>query len=82
MGRPIGNRHRVPKKQWNKWNPIAQDMFNQMYMSVRHNQSILHHPHAPMLTSVQWQTVAWNVAWLAADAANGRDIRETIEERV
>lgn len=70
MGRPVGNKHRVPKKQWNKWNELARRMFNRMYETLDpKRQWVFHHPNAALLPDAHWSTVRWNVAWEAATAA-------------
>jgi hypothetical protein len=65
------NLYHVPNRQWMKWSPQARGVFNLMYSTVRSNQGLFIHPKATKHTREQWGTVAWNVAWTAASAANG-----------
>jgi len=62
---------RVPQKQWRRWSPNARVVFNAVYTATS-DQDIIKHPKAPTLADDQWLTIRWNVAWLAADAADGR----------
>ena len=72
LGRKVGNRHKVPKKQWTKWNNHAQRVFNDVYKALRPSmQHLLVHPGAVLMHKEHWETVRWNAAWLAANAANG-----------
>lgn len=72
MGRPVTNKHKVPKKQWDKWSNHARKVFNQMYYTLRPSmQFVFMHPDAAPLTKEQWQTVRWNAAWEAACAVDG-----------
>ena len=71
VGRPVANKNKVPKKQWDKWSRQAQKVFNLVYRSMRpSNQHVYHHPEAPMLAARHWQTVRWNASWIAADAVD------------
>ena len=38
LGRKVGNRHKVPVKQWNKWSNHAKRVFNDVYMALRVSQ--------------------------------------------
>lgn len=71
MGRPVGNKHKVPVKMWNDWNNTARRVFNKTYERMRRDQSIFSHPKAAPMAKEHWTTVAWNAAWIAADAAAG-----------
>ncbi len=71
LGRKVGNKHKVPKKQWNKWSNHAKRVFNDVYMALRiSKQPLLIGPFAPLRPVREWQVLRWNVAWEAADAAN------------
>lgn len=63
------NKYHVPKKQWSKWSPGARAVFNNMYMNMRRNQLGFVHPEAEVQPLKQWETTAWNAAWIAASAA-------------
>jgi hypothetical protein len=70
----IRNTYRVPKKTWRKWSATARQVFNGLY------RSMMDSPWAFQTQSVQemglkrrqWRVTAWNSAWIAADAADGR----------
>ena len=73
LGRKVGNKHKVPKKQWNKWTNHACRVFNDVYQSFRHSmQPVLVHPGATIMPREHWGTLRWNAAWLAAEAAHGK----------
>lgn len=72
MGRPVTNKHKVPKKQWDRWSNTARRTFNVLYASMRPNkQWAFMHPKAPLLSKAHWHVLRWNAAWEAAAAANG-----------
>lgn len=72
MGRPVTNKHKVPKGQWRDWSNTARRVFNVTYESMRPSmQWAFMHPEAPLMPKQHWETVRWNAAWQAADAADG-----------
>lgn len=66
----IKNKNRVPKKQWSKWSKEAKAIFNDCYDFFFNNQGLVMHPKAHELKPDHWKTVAWNAAWIAADACD------------
>jgi len=68
MTAQVRNTFRVPVRQWRKWDDDQRRVFNGTYDWVHDNQSVTTHPKAPKHSAAQWKTVAWNVAWIAADA--------------
>lgn len=64
------NRNRVPTKQWRKWSAKAHDVFNEVYSFAYDNPDLMTHPAAPKPKPLYWKTVAWNAAWIAADAVD------------
>ena len=62
------NRNKVPLKQWRKWNVAARKVFNETYGTMRKNQWAFLHPKQDKVSPQLWRTVAWNAAWIAADA--------------
>jgi hypothetical protein len=72
-GRPVTNKHKVPKSQWGRWSPQAQKTFNAMYRSLRPSMqfAFLHLGATPM-SREHWETTRWNVAWEAACIADGQ----------
>jgi hypothetical protein len=72
LGQPVKNKHKVPKKQWNKWSNFARRVFNDMMYSMRPKlQFAFLHPGAMPMAQEHWQTVRWNAAWSAAEAVRG-----------
>lgn len=63
------NIHKVNHRNWNKWGDIGQKVFNGTYELLKLNREIMLHPKTPRIPEDEWNTVAWNAAWLAADAA-------------
>lgn len=62
------NLYGVHKRMWRKWNQQARFIFNYVYTSLG-DQAIIVHPEASIIPQPHWQTIKWNAAWLAADAA-------------
>ncbi len=72
LGQPVKNKHKVPKKQWNKWSNHARRVFNDMMYSLRPSmQFAFLHPDAIAAPTGHWATTRWNVAWTAAEAVSG-----------
>ncbi len=72
MGRPVGNKHKVPKKQWVKWSNHAKKIFNELYESmVGRGQWKFLHVKQPAIPKNWWQVTAWNASWTAASIADG-----------
>lgn len=71
IGRPISNKHKVPKKMWRRWSRQAKRTFNAMMYSMRPRmQPIVQHPDAPLLSRDHWHTIRWNTSCIAADAVD------------
>ena len=71
MGRPVANKHRVAKKEWRKWSEHARRVFNDLYGELPpKSQWKVVSPYATLVPETHWQVLRWNVAWLAAEAAN------------
>lgn len=72
LGHPVKNKNKVPLKKWTRWSNHAKKVFNDLYHELRHTmQSTVAHPDALPLPKDHWETLRWNAAWLAADAADG-----------
>lgn len=72
VGRPVANRFKVPKKQWDRWSVAAQKMFNHLFQSMRPSrQFVFMHPQALPIDRKHWDTIRWNAAWEAACAIDG-----------
>ena len=77
------NVNRVPKKQWMKWSTNARLAFNRSYEFIYNNQDLIIHPRAATASPFHWKTIAWNAAWIAADAIDDSIPTEivTVERR-
>lgn len=69
--RTVANKHKVAQKQWRKWNLLARKVFNEVYGTMKRNQSLFLHPKQSKTDARMWNTTAWNAAWTAADAVKG-----------
>jgi hypothetical protein len=72
------NRFKVPSARWNRWSDTARCVFNSVFMQAKDSQMLYLHPKTDPVPKVQWQTTAWNVAWIAADAV--QDVMEARAE--
>jgi hypothetical protein len=71
MGRPVTNKYKVPKRQWEAWSNAARRMFNRMYYTLRPSmQYAFIHLGAAPIPRQHWETTRWNVAWEAAQAVD------------
>lgn len=77
------NRHRVPASQWRKWTQAERTLFNNLYESVLDQRVYNGHPKSTLLTHECWKTIAWNVAWQAADQmrSHRKLVYETVDQR-
>jgi hypothetical protein len=72
LGKPVSNKHKVPKHHWAKWSNHARRVFNRMMHSLRPSmQFAFLHPDATAASRAHWATTRWNAAWMAASAADG-----------
>lgn len=67
------NIYKVPKKQWSKWNDSGKEMFNSLLEKIMNLHGNFLHPKTPEMPHEEWQTVAWNAAWLAASITTEQD---------
>lgn len=65
------NNFKAPTKQWRKWSETARAVFNRVYDFAIENPTLMLHPRAEVPKPAHWKTVAWNAAWVAADAVDG-----------
>lgn len=63
------NVHGVHKAQWREWGDLGHRVFNQLYESMRESQYAYNHPQQQPIPPEHWNTVCWNAAWQAANAA-------------
>ena len=73
------NVYQVPKKQWSKWSKEAKAIFNRCFDFFYENQKLTMHPKAKKMRVDHWKTVAWNAAWIAADACDDSIPTEIID---
>ena len=64
------NQFKVPLNKWKKWSILAKKVFNSQFETLKNNQKVLTHPQMKEVSKRMWSTVAWNSAWLAADAVD------------
>lgn len=62
------NSYKVPKDQWRQWDESAQAVFNETYKSIQDVYGNFLHPLTGNISKEEHKTIAWNSAWLAADA--------------
>lgn len=62
------NINNVPKRQWRKWNQQSRYIFNSVYNQMSYQHTVKH-PQMDKMYDDYWNTIRWNAAWLAADAA-------------
>ncbi len=67
------NVHKVSKRQWKKWTEAGRLVFNDLYETSVANQHLFIHPKATLVSNANWDTIAWNHAWLAADYVSMRE---------
>lgn len=73
-----GNVNRVPKKAWARWSKMARAVFNETYHAVFRGWDHLA-PESLQATKAQARKVlAWNSAWMAADAADDASAKLSI----
>ena len=72
LGQPVKNKHKVPKKMWDRWSNFARRVFNDVMYGMRPNmQFAFLHPGAIPQKKEHWQTTRYNAAWTAAEAVRG-----------
>lgn len=73
------NTFNVPAQLWDQWQNAARRVFNETYEAVFENQLLYIHPKTPTIKPKRWKTTAWNVAVLAAFAAQEAIIEYRVE---
>jgi hypothetical protein len=69
------NRFNVPQKMWLKWSVQARHVFNRMYeylISIEASPDVVLHPNSAKPNAEEWQTLAWNMSFMAAQAVDNR----------
>jgi hypothetical protein len=66
---PIPNINSVSKRQWKKWEPEQQLVFNRVYRDMASKQVMLGDHFAKECSDEAWTTLRWNAAFVAACAA-------------
>lgn len=76
----VPNKHRVDPLVWqDEWSESGRQLFNDLYEFLSETeQGIIMHPKAEPIKKSHWRTLAWNVAWIAADFEN--EIRTEVEK--
>lgn len=60
------NKHKMNKRQWQRWSEPQQRMFNAVYETGLLSERVMLHPQTPELEREHWNTIAWNFAFTAA----------------
>lgn len=60
------NTYKVQKKQWNKWNAEAQELFNALFVEMKENQWCFKPDTVPDIEDKPWEVISWNAAFIAA----------------
>lgn len=66
------NKYKVPTRPWRTWSASAQRVFNAVYSQIKNNSNVLFPASASKLSRPAIRVIAWNSAWVAADAVDGR----------
>lgn len=85
----VQNTYKVPVKQWRKWDAEQRGLFNSIYEEIKNlgPDLFLHpvtlqrkHPLSTRkgLTNSEFNTIAWNAAWTAADALRKQFCSEVV----
>lgn len=72
MTKPAANPHKVPLRQWRKWDELARGVFNDTFETMVGSQNLFLHPRQDGPRAEYWKTTAWNAAWIAAEAVRIR----------
>lgn len=65
------NKYELPAFVWKRWSRRAKKVFNRTYKMVKNDQAIFLHLETHPLHRVEWETIAYNVAYIAACACDG-----------
>ena len=68
LPKTVTNKNKVPKSEWKKWGAKGRITFNWLYGLMMDSPDLFNHPKAVKMNPLHWKTIAWNTAWLAADA--------------
>lgn len=71
------NKYKVPKRQWRKWSDAARGVFNHLYSSMIQSPWVFQTPMMENVPIQAWRVTAWNASWVAADAANAANAKES-----
>ncbi len=74
----VANKNKVPVKMWRKWSGEGKRVFNEVYEFIRNNRENMMHPDCIKMEMEHWYTIAWNAAWVAASAVDGRVPEEVV----
>lgn len=53
------------------WSEESKALFSRVYRHSSENQELFSHPKMEPLPPEQWNTICWNLAWMATDCAAG-----------
>lgn len=60
----------MSKKQWDRWDNLAQKCFLFIYEEHLNALNVMSHPKTE-LSVEEWNTLCWNFAWQSAEFVNG-----------
>jgi len=60
------------KAKLKRWTEKGKKTFMDIYAFALNDQRHVTHPDTKPIPQDQWKTIAWNFAWLAADAVDGK----------
>jgi hypothetical protein len=63
-----------------KWTRHQREVFRILNNAMLTNQSIFMHPKADMIPTNHWGTIAWNAAWMAAEAVENAPCNVRVRE--
>ena len=66
----IKNKFNVPEEAWHTWSGKARVVFNYMYEFME-QQEYFQHPDYVSPDEEAWDTIRWNVCYLAANTISG-----------
>jgi hypothetical protein len=59
------NKYKVPNKEWTKWFPEAQELFNELYKQMGDVDLFVFSKDNKQFRPY-WETARWNCSWTAA----------------
>lgn len=68
---PVKNQFKVQHRVWTRWGNPAKMVFNNLYENIMQNPEFVFPPKMSVeISQKDLKVIAWNAAWLAADACD------------